>query len=202
MNPHVPSRINIPALKKECHDPFFCEHEQTEIRRKLDRNGRPRYYHQCLECGRSVGTQLKAAAIENPKAVKDFSVELESIRRAEFRAAFGQRQKEEYDRIEQSWRNIYDEYMNSPEWAEKRNLVFMRAGGICEGCRKKKATDCHHTTYENLKQEFLFELLALCRECHDRYHAHIFPTYLNDLKVKIMLNSGRNQDEPVGVDNA
>jgi 5-methylcytosine-specific restriction endonuclease McrA len=29
----------------------------------------------------------------------------------------------------------------------------------------------HHLTYQNAGNEFLWELVAICRECHARYHA-------------------------------
>ena len=31
-------------------------------------------------------------------------------------------------------------------------------------------TQCHHLTYENVGEEFLFELVALCSDCHERLH--------------------------------
>lgn len=64
----------------------------------------------------------------------------------------------------------YSRYLGSPEWAAKRQLVFERAGGVCEGCGLAKATDVHHVTYEHRYEEFLFELLALCHPCHLRVH--------------------------------
>jgi 5-methylcytosine-specific restriction endonuclease McrA len=52
-----------------------------------------------------------------------------------------------------------------------RAKVIKRAGGICEGCLTCAATDVHHLTYRNLFAEFMFQLVALCRGCHDRVHA-------------------------------
>ena len=62
------------------------------------------------------------------------------------------------------------DYLASREWAERRSLVMDRATGLCEGCRKARATEVHHLSYRNWGSEFLFELVALCGDCHDRIH--------------------------------
>jgi 5-methylcytosine-specific restriction endonuclease McrA len=49
-------------------------------------------------------------------------------------------------------------------------LVLQRANGHCEGCGQRKAVQVHHLTYEHVGQEFLWELRAVCSECHDRLH--------------------------------
>lgn len=61
--------------------------------------------------------------------------------------------------------------MNSSEWKTRRRLVMERAKGLCEGCRQADAAEVHHLSYEHLGNEFLFELVALCRDCHSRVHA-------------------------------
>lgn len=64
----------------------------------------------------------------------------------------------------------YKEYMRSPEWKAKRLLIMQRDGYTCQICRGK-ALDVHHLTYKNFKKEYLFELVALCRPCHENvYH--------------------------------
>jgi 5-methylcytosine-specific restriction endonuclease McrA len=52
----------------------------------------------------------------------------------------------------------------------RRQWYEQRAGGICEGCRQESATEVHHLTYEHAGREFLWELVAICRRCHERYH--------------------------------
>lgn len=69
------------------------------------------------------------------------------------------------------WPALYAGYLKSEEWALRRDLVLQRAGGRCEGCRLKAASEVHHLTYEHVTHEFLFELVALCDGCHDRIHA-------------------------------
>lgn len=67
-------------------------------------------------------------------------------------------------------RALYAAYLQSEEWGRRREKVMQRAGGICEGCRDHVATEVHHLTYAHVTQEFLFELVAMCAECHARWH--------------------------------
>lgn len=68
------------------------------------------------------------------------------------------------------WPGLYADYLKSRQWADKRDRVLRRANFHCEGCGCRPAVDVHHLTYEHVTQEFLFELVALCRECHERIH--------------------------------
>lgn len=198
MNYEFPNRkIDLLPLQKECHSPHHCEHPDKEIRRKKDKNGNPRFYYQCLCCGCTAGKQLKKAEVLNPESVKDFEVDRENQAWADYNQRFEKRRKLEVKMVEDIWNRNRDLYMNSPEWKKLRALVFERANYICEGCREAKATDCHHTTYDNIGQEFLFELLALCKECHDRYHAQVYPKFLKDLHSELLINMGKMQVEPV-----
>ena len=197
MNYEFPSRkIDLQALQKECLSPYDCEHPHAQIRKKTDKTGRPRFYKQCLSCGNSVGKQLKKESIQDPASVDGFDEDLKDKVWSNYQKRYEKRRNEEMQRVEEVWSRNYDLYINSPEWRERRKLVFLRAGGKCEGCLSKAATDCHHTTYDNIGQEFLFELLALCDACHKRYHAHIFPEFLKSLYSDIIIQSGRNLDEP------
>ena len=61
-------------------------------------------------------------------------------------------------------------YLKTPAWKGLRNRTLARAQGHCEGCGRWPATDVHHLTYAHVGQEFLWELRAVCRDCHDRLH--------------------------------
>jgi hypothetical protein len=68
------------------------------------------------------------------------------------------------------WPHKYREYLASPEWQALHRRVFLRSGAMCEGCGQRPVQDVHHRTYEHCGSEFLFELIGLCRECHERLH--------------------------------
>lgn len=69
-----------------------------------------------------------------------------------------------------TWPELYRDYLRSHEWAMLRAKVMRRAQHCCEGCGDTRPTEVHHLTYENVTREFLFELVALCTECHERLH--------------------------------
>jgi hypothetical protein len=69
------------------------------------------------------------------------------------------------------WHEWYADYLQSDAWLERRRLVLQRAHGICEGCRSAPASEIHHLSYQHVGHEFLWELVAICRECRTRWHA-------------------------------
>ena len=62
----------------------------------------------------------------------------------------------------------YENYLKSPAWKVKRDAVKQRDGGQCV-CGTQ-ATEVHHKTYDNIGKEPLSDLVALCKECHERVH--------------------------------
>ncbi len=79
-------------------------------------------------------------------------------RRAEWEA--------ERQRKNERWWRDYDEYLQTPEWRRRRDRVMYRAGTVCEGCLEQEAVMVHHLTYERVRHEMLFDLVAICRDCH------------------------------------
>jgi hypothetical protein len=84
-------------------------------------------------------------------------------------AEAAKREQERQAQNEEWWR-WYNTYLLSPEWQRLREQILHRANGRCEGCGQRKAVQVHHLTYEHVGQEFLWELRAVCNECHDRLH--------------------------------
>jgi 5-methylcytosine-specific restriction endonuclease McrA len=74
------------------------------------------------------------------------------------------------ERERAEYRARYHAYLETPQWREKSQLVISRAGGVCQGCGKARATQAHHLTYEHIGNELLWELVAVCRPCHERAH--------------------------------
>jgi hypothetical protein len=69
--------------------------------------------------------------------------------------------------------SYYLEYLASPEWAEKRELVRHRCGGRCERCQVRRMRVPHHKTYVRLGHEWLRDLQGLCRPCHAFVHGRL-----------------------------
>lgn len=64
----------------------------------------------------------------------------------------------------------YQRYLCSRAWAERRNAVLARCGGICERCKRTRATHVHHLTYIRKYEERPEDLMALCAPCHEFTH--------------------------------
>jgi hypothetical protein len=64
----------------------------------------------------------------------------------------------------------YQDYLASPAWKQRRDLVMWRAHGICEACLSARAEEVHHLTYEHIGHEMMWELKAICRACHEKIH--------------------------------
>lgn len=145
-----------------------CKHPQTEVRKMPIANGGFQLKKQCLVCGDSVGNAQKKAHLSADNVAK--VPEWDQTIHPQFRDQREKRQQELIraadERANKKWRAQYDAYLRSPEWAQRRQLVVLRAQGLCEGCRSARATDVHHTTYIHAGEEFLFELVALCTTCH------------------------------------
>jgi 5-methylcytosine-specific restriction endonuclease McrA len=150
-----------------------CEHALRELRQRFDSLGRIAYYRQCLSCGAGGSAVARASAVAessgDPSRLPWFDNELVDT--------YQRRRTDAVDAVRNSknetWWSVYGQYLRSPEWAERRVLVFHRAAGLCEGCRKAGPTQVHHLTYKNVGGEFLWELAAVCDECHEREHPHM-----------------------------
>jgi len=169
---HIFPTKELKADLKKHDDDFDCEHPDTQVRLRLFRGGVKQIRRQCLRCGSSDGNAIKRDAIkvDPPPFDESLALKFDAAKRADYDAIL-RKHLALQQRREASHQKEYDAYRYSPKWMEKRRKVFERANGICEGCREQTATEVHHLTYEHIYNEFLFELVALCRSCHNQVHA-------------------------------
>jgi 5-methylcytosine-specific restriction endonuclease McrA len=121
----------------------------------------------CDDCGRLFGSALKhtTATPETPEISFD---EVTRYHR-EWQERLARNNADRKAR-EQRRRAEYIAYLQTDAWVQRRELVIERAGGMCEGCRQAAAEQVHHLTYNHITNEFLWELVAICRDCHERFH--------------------------------
>ncbi len=151
----------------EHHKAFDCEHVNKSVRIRTISNGSLQYVPQCLHCGRAVGNPIKKESCIG-LVTKPFDIALYDSFEEQRRVASDQI-KQTFDR--NAFIDPYDEYLESEAWANMRRKVMSRAKDLCEGCGSKVATEVHHLTYAHVGHEFMFELVALCHQCHERIHA-------------------------------
>jgi 5-methylcytosine-specific restriction endonuclease McrA len=149
---------------------FECVHPRSELRLRRVAGGASQVRRQCLRCGRSVGNAIRQDSdAQYPIHDESLCTKFESEERHDKEQVLIRHLNIQKDR-EGSHQKRYDEYLKGLEWTSKREKVFARAGGLCEGCGQRPAEDVHHLTYRHIYNEFLFELVAVCRMCHDRIH--------------------------------
>ena len=153
-----------------------CTHPTSAIRHLEFSNGTTHYARQCLTCG-AHSNWIKVSTL-SAKQITDASPFDQGIRdrfneqrRSDQSARLAAQRNEE----RAAWDAWYAEYLQTPEWDERRSKVLRRAGGTCEGCRRNpqdgyRPVNVHHLTYDHAGREFLWELVAVCKDCHDRCH--------------------------------
>ena len=156
---------------------FTCEHKNLQLRKRSIKSGNIQYVKQCLDCGNAMPQPIKAAMAFQLNGGNEPSIFDEQViinRKAEKEKSY-QEIKGRYD----SSKNVeidkygewYREYLKSPEWKLKREKVLKRAKNICEGCAEETAIEVHHISYANIGDELLFQLVALCEDCHRKAHS-------------------------------
>ena len=65
---------------------------------------------------------------------------------------------------------LYQEYLQSREWKQKRSEVLFRDGHSCQLCGDEEDLQIHHLTYNRVGDEALFDLVTLCSHCHAKEH--------------------------------
>ena len=149
---------------------YKCEHTQKELRERLIKNGAIQWREQCLICGRSTSNALRR---ESGRKIPAWDETLEA---AYERKIEEQRSKLEGVFVEQTLaietgRDVsYNSYLASDDWKQKRSIVLERDKYLCQGCLKEPATEVHHLNYDDVPNELMFDLVSLCRSCHERVH--------------------------------
>ena len=148
---------------------FRCQHTDTTLRSRVTRNGGIQCVQQCQRCGKATSNPLphrEALATcggEPPPRFDDELKERWQLMMDEAREGVMQKFEDEF------WPE-YQIYLESPAWKAKSRAVIKRAAEVCEGCCNAPAQQAHHLTYDNVFDEFLFQLVALCTPCHTRLH--------------------------------
>lgn len=152
---------------------WICEHEASELRQKRAINGQVLYREQCLNCGATTKTLRSRdvdAGLIRAGHIPLYDEQLQRVWYARKSEDLQQRRESAEHAENEKWWRWYNQYLTTPQWQQKRRLVFLRAGGLCEGCRSVPAAQVHHLTYERAGDELLFDLVAVCRDCHQRAH--------------------------------
>jgi hypothetical protein len=147
-----------------------CDHLRREPRVALQSDGKPFYRIQCADCGQKLSHSLPHSSVPNRERCPPWDEELYQRRLRGGLDAYHQSREAAIARRKAEWKAVYRRYLASADWRSVRERVLNRAWGTCEGCLEAPATEVHHRTYAHVGDELLFELVAICRPCHERLH--------------------------------
>lgn len=149
---------------------YNCQHGNTEFRIRTIKGGAQQRIQQCLDCGKSVGNAVKLE-IDEPAPLWDHDLasfsaaEMDRKRNEIYEAALERTQRLEVDGYAD-----YQAYLASDQWSLKRKAVLKRDNACCQACLHREGTEVHHLTYERIFEEPMFDLVAVCRPCHEKLH--------------------------------
>ena len=151
-------------------EPIYCKCENIEVRERTYRDGRKALFNQCVDCGSSHGTAIKRTPeLEANGKIKPWA-EAKAFDMYSFERIRSELERERRDYMSKAAKIEHVAYLDSDEWKALRLKVLKRDDYLCQGCLTEKATEVHHMTYRHWKEEFAWELYAVCRSCHERYH--------------------------------
>ena len=179
---HTSSRTQeTPSPWRQAWDESACDHEGMVTLTVFTASNATRHYrHQCSRCGDNLGAvkkidvspRLEPSLPAFDQGLRDRWMEAVRSREQEIREGARREDKEEFD----AW--YKGDYLRSAAWQAMRRKIFARAKGVCEGCGERGPAEVHHLTYKHVGREFMWELAAVCRECHERIHdAQTEPEY-------------------------
>lgn len=102
--------------------------------------------------------------------LKELTESIENTNNQELINLFNRFLKENNVKIAKSRQRLYDKYIISSKWRNKREELFKIRGKICELCKSTSNIHVHHKTYKNLFNENMEDLQVLCKCCHSKVH--------------------------------
>lgn len=143
---------------------IICNNHNMEFAKMQTESGVLILKKQCFECGEVSSNQFKKSSVNNFDLLPFINDDIRSIRNE-----FNSEVRKELNAIqnESAWKE-YSDYLNSDKWKRKREAVLKRDNNLCQACLSSQATEVHHLHYENIYDEPLFDLVSLCKRCHDK----------------------------------
>ena len=156
-----------------------CGHNADRAVRRTHSDGSAHLYVQCQVCGRGNPIPKSKASSVAP-SYEDIPEFDEGLRdrwwreKREFDLGVLKMlqgsllEREERERIIND--NGYLAYLQTPEWASRRDKTLRRDMQVCQACLEALATEVHHRTYERIFNEPIFDLVSVCSDCHRKIH--------------------------------
>lgn len=78
--------------------------------------------------------------------------------------------KAEFIQSHEDWWVVYNEYLQSDQWAIRREKRIEIDLWECQMCGATEDLRVHHVSYSNAGAELMDDLLTVCRSCHQKIH--------------------------------
>lgn len=152
-----------------------CNSPNIKFVNQPNKNGDPIKKSLCYTCGKTKIIKMRYSTEWKtlPIVTVDASESLKDIafsRKQDFYEYVKRERQIRFDLESEKRRDQYNEYLKSDQWRALRTKVLSRDNFICQSCLTEKAAEVHHLTYDNLFNEHAFELVSLCKACHERIH--------------------------------
>jgi 5-methylcytosine-specific restriction endonuclease McrA len=149
-----------PAIEIKC-----LSHKMDFVKFKRE-DGVEMLRKQCFCCG-EVSRDLKKSLVQSFNLLQECNYSIRDLK-----YVFLKEVRESLDKIknQEAW-DEYNQYLNSDKWKLKRKKVLERDNYLCQACLTNKAEEIHHLTYENIYDEPLYQLISVCKRCHDKIEA-------------------------------
>jgi hypothetical protein len=135
----------------------------------------------CDRCGEAVPVssrtnleELRHRQCESPRYAEGYRVICSSCWSAVQRdrsAWYEQYEHQQRARFQELMTMPYPEYLQTPEWQERRARHLKSAGFRCQVCNAGNVQlDVHHRIYGQRGCEYFKDLIVLCHTCHAIFH--------------------------------
>lgn len=168
-----PGEITIEPPWKT-HWSVTCQHDPVARLKKSAAGTRAKM--QCRKCGKGIGGNVPVRGV-----AEMWDDELERRVNNDYKTACD-RYQEDLKRLRnealiensEAWWEAYSAYLKTSVWQAKRLMVLERARHRCECCGENEARQVHHTKYpQTFGLEPLWDLRAICIDCHRILHPHM-----------------------------
>lgn len=158
--------MDYKAINDQVDREFHCDCSVSQVTKKTAKNGVVTYWRQCMRCGNQLGSVPKGS----PLIINATEIDKQKPKDWWGRKSARQQQLIEAakQREDDVWWRRYEAYLSTPKWAKKRQDVLSRDSHLCQACRTARASEVHHLTYKHVFDEPLFDLVSVCKPCHDR----------------------------------
>ena len=150
-----------------------CPHDSgADVVRTKSANGAPLFRWRCLRCKQmfAVVSRADVERTSTPWTATDVTMADQMEYMAEVnRHVSSSNEKNRQTWLQKSQQRLdadYQQYLQSHSWRLKRDAVMRRDNRLCQGCLRNQATEVHHLTYDRIFDEMLFDLVAVCHDCH------------------------------------